>query len=117
MAGLQQKIADLLLEVGSSTEAVELYLAASGNLRAISAGGFADRPGSARSLGLAGQARRRAAQQGDLAAAQKLFEQGLEIRKRRAGANPRNLQAQRDLSVSYDKLGNASAAASRPGDG
>ncbi|HNM75936.1 MAG TPA: hypothetical protein PKN13_11450, partial [Accumulibacter sp.] len=48
---------------------------------------------------------------GDLAAARRSFDQSLQIRHRLADANPASAQAQRDVSVSLDKLGDVQQAA------
>ena len=48
--------------------------------------------------------------QGDLAEAQEAYGEGLEIAKRLAESDPSNSQWQRDLSVSYDRLGDVAVA-------
>ena len=52
-------------------------------------------------------------QAGRLDAAREFYQQGLDIAKKLAAADPANAQAQRDLSVSYEKLGDVSQQAGR----
>ena len=48
---------------------------------------------------------------GPLAAARKAYQQAFDIAQKLAAADPTDAQAQRDLSISYDKLGNVSLQA------
>jgi tetratricopeptide (TPR) repeat protein len=48
---------------------------------------------------------------GERAAAQEWYGKGLAIRERLAALNPADVQAQRDLSVSYNKMGDLAVAA------
>ncbi|WP_300454513.1 tetratricopeptide repeat protein, partial [Accumulibacter sp.] len=48
---------------------------------------------------------------GDLAAARRSFDESLRIARRLAAANPASAQAQRDVSVSLDRLGDVQQAA------
>lgn len=48
--------------------------------------------------------------QGDLAQVLRSYQAGLAIRERLAGSDPRNTMWQRDLSISYDRIGKVQQA-------
>ena len=65
---------------------------------------------AARSVGVVQQGRRRAGGAGQLAEALKSYRDGLAIAERLAKADPSNTGWQRDLSVSYNKVGDVLVA-------
>ena len=81
-----------------------------GHLRAPGAGRSRQRRVAARPLGQLHQDRRRAARAGNLDAALKAYQESLAIAEKLAAQDPSNAEWQRDLSVSFSKIGDVQRA-------